>query len=71
MLGMRFDQIAQQGVKSFTDTVTPWQAFLGDMQGSMGETSTLAILIGATAFSRFRNTNPYTTTASEFIETRV
>ncbi len=35
------------GMSQVTENVTWWQAFLGDMQGSMGETSTAACLLGA------------------------
>lgn len=37
----------EQGMDLVRENVTWWQAFMGDMQGSMGETSTLACLIGA------------------------
>jgi Na+-transporting NADH:ubiquinone oxidoreductase subunit B len=39
---------AAGGVKAITDTGITWgQAFLGNIQGSMGETSTLACILGA------------------------
>lgn len=46
-LGQMATAAVDQGIASFTDTVSFGQAFLGNMQGSMGETSTLACLLGA------------------------
>ncbi len=39
--------VAEGGMSAVHAAVTYWQAFLGTMQGSMGETSTLACLLGA------------------------
>ncbi len=44
-LGALATASVEQGMKSID--VTWWQAFLGTIQGSMGETSTLACLLGA------------------------
>ena len=38
---------AQTGMAAVTETVSWWQAFLGNIPGSIGETSTLACLLGA------------------------
>ncbi len=38
--------IAAEGMAALHSSMTWWDAFYGDMQGSIGETSTLAILIG-------------------------
>lgn len=38
--------VATDGMAKLTETYTWWDAFLGAMPGSMGETSTLAIMIG-------------------------
>jgi Na+-transporting NADH:ubiquinone oxidoreductase subunit B len=38
---------AEAGTRALTDTVSWWDAFLGIIPGSIGETSTLACLIGA------------------------
>ncbi len=46
-LGELANAKVEQGMSVVTETVTMKQAFLGDMQGSMGETSTLACIIGA------------------------
>ena len=40
---------AQQGMAAVTAQMTWWDGFFGVMQGSVGETSTLAVLIGGTA----------------------
>jgi Na+-transporting NADH:ubiquinone oxidoreductase subunit B len=37
----------QEGMSALASTYTWWQAFLGTIPGSVGETSTLAILLGA------------------------
>lgn len=38
---------ALEGLEGITQQITWWQAFVGTIQGSMGETSTLAALLGA------------------------
>lgn len=38
---------ALEGLQGITQEITWWQAFVGTIQGSMGETSTLAALLGA------------------------
>ena len=39
--------VAADGMVAVTDQMSWWQAFLGTIQGSLGETSTLACLLGA------------------------
>ena len=34
-------------INGFGETITPWDMFFGTIPGSIGETSTIAILIGA------------------------
>ena len=38
---------ASDGMNAITSQITWWDAFAGDIQGSLGSTSTLAILLGA------------------------
>lgn len=45
---------AANGVNYYSDTALWWDAFLGNIQGSMGEVSTLMILIGGLALIYFR-----------------
>lgn len=39
-------QISANGMESLDGTLSWWQAFIGNMPGSIGETSTLAIILG-------------------------
>ncbi|MDO5090932.1 MAG: NADH:ubiquinone reductase (Na(+)-transporting) subunit B [Cardiobacteriaceae bacterium] len=39
-------QISANGMESLNGTLSWWQAFIGNMPGSIGETSTLAIILG-------------------------